>query len=402
MTYLILLIFLLGVLLYALGSKRISHSVFSLPILFAALGFAVQGILPGEVNLEEHRSVILILAEITLVMVLFSDASRIKFDGLRDYIGLPARMLIIGMPLAIGAGTLLVYYVSPDVPWAAAILVAAILTPTDAALGQAVVTNENVPIRLRQTINIESGLNDGFAVPVVTIAAIFTAQFYGNLDMGEENLILFTLKQVTLGPLAGLLIGGGAAYLFNVAHERDWTERPLAGLVFVSTSLAAFAFAHLIGGNGLIAAFIAGLAFGFILKGENDELFTFMESEGQLLTIITFFIFGALLLPLAMDHINIKTVALAIGFLTLIRMIPIWISLIGTGLKLGEKLFLGWFGPRGLASILFAIIIIEEYDIPISDEILACVVLTVAMSIILHGVSSRPLSQMFKENKADE
>ena len=117
-----------------------------------------------------------------------------------------------------------------------------------------------------------------------------------------------------------------------------------------------------------------------------------MESEGRLLTMFTFFIFGAVMAPLGLEHAGWKTLVLAILFLTVVRMVPVFLSLTGAGLTAKEKLFFGWFGPRGLASILFALLILERYPIPNAEETLACVVLTVLLSIFLHGLTARPLS----------
>ena len=398
-----LLIVVAVIAIYCLFSRKIEASIITLPMIFAGLGLLLGQL--GFNLVDEHigREVVHTLAEITLILVLFADASRVKGQSLRVSSGIPLRMLLIGMPLTILLGTVVARWVSPGAPWALAFLVAAILTPTDAALGQSVVTNKNVPDRIGQTINVESGLNDGLALPIVLIAAIFAAGTHGMSDgmsggHAQGNIALFAAMQVIFGPIAGIVVGFLAAKGLDIAVKRDWATEVAQGLYMLSVAVIAFFGAELIGGNGFISAFVAGFVFGNTTKSPVMYIHEFMEGEGQILTLLTFLVFGAVLAPIGFEHANIKTLALAILFLTVVRMLPIWLSLMGSGLSSYEKLFLGWFGPRGLASILFALLVLEEFHIPGGDEIVACVVLTVLLSIVAHGLTANPLSNVF--NKA--
>jgi NhaP-type Na+/H+ or K+/H+ antiporter len=348
--------------------------------------------------MELGNKVIRAIVEITLVLVLFSDASGVKRDSLSGgNVAIPLRMLLIGLPLTVVLGTLVARWVSPDQPWALALLVAAILTPTDAALGQSVVSSPNVPKRISQSINIESGLNDGLAFPVVLVAAIFSARATGyEGGQAPDNVVVFAILQITLGLLVGALVGFGAAKLLDFAIDRNAATTVAQGLYFLSVAFLAYFAAEIIGGNGFIAAFVGGLVFGNTLRAPSTFIREFMEGEGQLLTLTTFLIFGAVLAPIGLQHASWKTVTLALLFLTVVRVLPIWLSLSGLKLSRYEKLFLGWFGPRGLASILFALSVLESFPIPGAKELTACVVLTVLISIVLHGVSAAPLSSLFK------
>jgi len=387
-------IILLGIIGFAILSRRLEDSIVTLPMFFAAFGWLIGRSGAELVPMSAEHDIIHTIAEITLVLVLFSDASRIRVFNLVENHTIPVRMLLVGMPLTILLGTLLAHWVSPDKSWALALLVAAILTPTDAALGQTVVTSQSVPLHLRQGINVESGLNDGLALPVVIIAALLAARQSGvDVEGAPANLFVFSLMQVTLGPLAGIVSG----YVF--AKTLDWAIKAklitiaFQGLYFLCVAFLAFTLAELIGGNGFIAAFVGGLVFGNTLRNSSSFINEFMESEGQLLTILTFIIFGAVMVPMGLDHATWKTLVLAIGFLSVVRMLPIFLSLSGLALNVYEKLFLGWFGPRGLASILFALLIVERFPVSGSEEILACVVLTVTLSIVLHGVTAKPMSE---------
>lgn len=393
-----ILIILLGIIIFAALSRRIEASIITLPMVFTVFGWLIGRGGTQLVPMHTATAVTHTIAEITLILVLFSDASQVNLRELRANYAIPARMLLIGMPLTILLGTLVAMRVFPDVQWAVALLVAAILSPTDAALGQAVVTNKHVPTPLRQGINVESGLNDGLALPMVMVAAIISAELAGTkVEVIPDNAVVYTFMQIVLGPLTGIAVGYLFARILDFAINAQLVTIVFQGIYFLCTAFLAFVTAELIGGNGLIAAFIGGLIFGNTLKNSSSFIEEFMESEGQILTMLTFLIFGAVMVPLGLGHASWKTVVLAIMFLSVIRMLPIWLSLAGTGLTSYEKLFLGWFGPRGLASILFALLVLERFEIPGREEILACVVLTVILSIVLHGVSANPMSKRFSK-----
>ncbi|MFT5894279.1 MAG: NhaP-type Na+/H+ or K+/H+ antiporter [Candidatus Azotimanducaceae bacterium] len=386
----ILLGILTCVIVYSLLTKAISRTVLTLPIIFMVLGFIASSPMNALASSEVLHEFTRLLAEITLVLILFADASHVRFSKLKGSFRYPLRMLVIGMPLTIAFGTLAVYLISPA-GLAMALLTAAVLTPTDAALGQTVVSSPDVPVRLSQTINIESGLNDGLALPFVLLGAILASA--GMEQAQTDGLAVSALLQIVLGPIVGVAIGWCVARALDLALEKDWVAESAQGVVFLATAFAAYLLAELVGGNGFIAAFVGGAVFGNIFRHDIHFISEFMESQGQILTMSAFFIFGALLLPNGLAHMTPNTVIIAVLFLTVIRMGPIFLSLMGSGLSAPEKLFLGWFGPRGLASILFTLIMMDEFDFPNEDELLACVSMTVFLSIVLHGLSATPLAK---------
>jgi len=213
-----------------------------------------------------------------------------------------------------------------------------------------------------------------------------------------DGLALLAVTQVVLGPIIGIGIGWIAARSLDYVQQRDWIIGSAQGIVFLSTAFVSFIASVLVGGNGFIAAFVAGAVFGNTYRHDIHFIKEFMEGAGQLLTMAAFLVFGALMLPDGLAHISWSTVLVAISFLTIVRVLPILVSLAGTGLAMREKLFLGWFGPRGLASILFTLIMMDEYDIPNEEELLACVSLTVALSVLLHGVSASPLAKRIRSS----
>lgn len=388
---LVLIGVLICIFVYSLFTKAISKTILTLPIIFMAIGYLCAVPLEMAAEPETLDEGARLLAEITLVLVLFSDASHVRFMSLRQYVNVPARMLIVGLPMTIGLGMLVAYVLNPESGFAMALLTAAVLTPTDAALGQTVVSSKDVPEHLRQTINVESGLNDGLVLPFVLLGAILASATMEGAN--TDGLAVSAILQIVLGPLVGLAIGWVAAKAMDVAQDKKLIAEAAGGVAFLTVAFVAFIGSEVIGGNGFIAAFVAGMVFGNTYRHDIHFIGEFMEGVGQLLTMFAFLIFGALLLPNGLEHMTWGAVVLALLFLTVVRMLPILISLMGTGLALREKLFLGWFGPRGLASILFTLIMMDEFDFPGEEELLACVSMTVFLSIILHGISAAPLSK---------
>ena len=357
------------------------------------LGFLAASGGFGFIAIDVEHGAIHVIAELTLILILFTDAARIDLNRVRLDHDLPVRMLLIGLPLAMAAGTFVAAAMFPAFSLWEAALLAALLAPTDAALGQSVVSSKVVPLRIRQSINIESGLNDGIALPAVLLFAALAGTAHGANEAGDW--LKFGLMQVTIGPIAGAIIGYAGARLIDSAAERAWATTAFQGVGILALSVLAYVLAELIGGNGFISAFVAGIAFGNSIRHPCTYLFEFMESEGQLLMLITFLVFGAALLPEGLVHIDVTFVIYAVLSLTAIRMIPIALSLLGSGIRLPTYLFLGWFGPRGLASILFVLLILEDAELPHRAEILAITVITVALSVVLHGISAAPLANAY-------
>jgi len=372
---------------YSLFSKALSRTVLTLPILFTGLGLLHRAI-PADAI---HNGKVL-LAEATLILVLFAEASHVRFRRLAMNWTIPARMLVIGMPMTIALGTAVALWLNPTSGLAVALLTAAVLTPTDAALGQAVVVNPAVPEHLGQTINVESGLNDGLALPFVLLGATLSSMAMEHGDLSAGHLAFEALSEVVFGVAAGIAIGWAAASVMDWAENRDLMQKSAGAVLFLMSAFAAYLAASVIGGNGFIAAFVAGMAFGNTYRHDIHFISEFMEGAGQLLTMAAFLVFGAFLLPAGLAHAGVATVLLAVLFLTVVRILPIFVSLTRTGLPAREKLFLGWFGPRGLASVLFTLLMMDEFDFPNEAELLACVSLTVTLSILLHGITSNLLA----------
>ena len=381
------------ILLFGAISRRAERSPLTPPMFFIAAGCLMSEHGLGLLEFDVSGTVVHGLAEITLVVVLFTDASRIDLACLRREESLPLRLLGVGLPLTIVAGTVIGVALLPGFGWLEAALLAAILAPTDAALGQAVVSNPLVPRRIRQTLNVESGLNDGIALPVVLVLASLAGATEGETD--PVHWLRFAALAVTLGPVVGVAVGFLGGRWLERGVATGWINTPFERLASLGLAFLAFAGAELVGGNGFIAAFVAGLTLGNVGRNVCETLHEFGETEGQLLTLLVFLIFGAVMVPDAIEHFSIVNLGYALLSLTLVRILPVAASLLGTGLRLPSVAFLGWFGPRGLASILFALVVVEEGHLTVGAQLEAVVVLTVLLSAILHGATAYPLARRY-------
>lgn len=383
------------VLAYALVSRRLETTPVTGPMVFVGFGILLHASGFEIFEMEMNEGAVRVLAEATLVLLLFTDAIRIDAFRLRRQIQLPARLLGIGMPLTVAAGTVMALLLFSSLNFWEAALIAAILAPTDAALGQAVVSNPRVPVRIRQALNVESGLNDGIMLPVITLFLALAAAT-GDIE-SPAYWTEFAARQIGYGVLVGAAAGYGGGRLLHLFASRGWVDGAFRQLATLAIGVGAFALAESpsIDGNGFVAAFVAGIAFGIAAREECQGAYDFAEDEGQLLALLTFLFFGVALAGPALDDLTWEITIYAVLSLTLIRILPVAISLLGSRLKLPTVGYIGWFGPRGLASILFGLFILEEAELPVGEELLLVVVWTVLASVFLHGVTSVFLSERY-------
>ena len=374
---------------FSLVSKRVQGTIITPPILFTVGGFCLARLLADTAGLSYNEGGLHVLAELTLILVLAADASQISFDELKKQKAIPVRLLLIALPLIMLTGAVVAHTVFP-IGWYEAALIAAILAPTDAALGASVLADKTVPSKIRQGLNVESGLNDGIALPAVLFFACFLNIAHQSTD---ENWLIFLSLQVIIGPIAGMVVGWVGGQLIALASKKGWMTSEFQGIAAIALAVIAFAAAEICHGNGFIAAFVAGLTYGNLHVHYSKFLHEFTETESQFLAYLTFFLFGALILPEAIHHMDGRTVLFAILSLTIVRMLPVFISMIGLGLRLPTIAFMGWFGPRGLASLLFALLVLEDLQVEQAEFIQTVVATTVLLSVILHGITAAPLSK---------
>jgi len=370
-------------------SRRLSRTPISGPIVFVAAGLLLGPTGVDLIRPETDHELIRATLEVALVLVLFTDAMTIQSSALRRQDFVPIRLLAIGLPLTMLLGWVVALGVLPSLDLWAAALLAVILAPTDAALGLATISNPRVPQLIRQSLNVESGLNDGMALPFFTIALAAAAE---SGDLAQTGVVEVLLRALVLSTVLGAVVGWGAGRLLVRSRERGWVDGAWARIGVVAVALGAYGLAVATEGSGFIAAWVAGLAFGGAIRRHGGEAEAernsgFAEDLGGLFVSLAYIGFGAVLLGPLLEHLTWPPIAYAVLSLTVIRMLPVALSLLGTGLRRPTTLYVGWFGPRGLASVVFGLIAVEE-AVPGIELIAETVAATVALSVLLHGVSS--------------
>jgi sodium/hydrogen antiporter len=371
-------------------SARLERFDVTAPIIFVLAGLllthgplAVLGVAPSNGLIKE-------LAEFTLALVLFSDASRVGLHELRVDAGLYVRLLGVALPLTIGLGTVLALVLAGTNIWLA-LLVGAALAPTDAALGAGMIASPVVPARIRRLINVESGLNDGIATPFVSVALAGAAT--GGQIAGHGPAA--AVAELAVGLIVGVAAGGAGGLLVNAARKRGWAAEGFAGSAVLALAVCAYASAVAVHGNGFIAAFVGGLAFGTTGGRRGEPLVPFVEETGALVSLLVWLAFGAVALVPAMKMLTWPMVLYAILSLTVVRMVPVAVALAGTRLGWATVSLVAWFGPRGLASVVFALLALEELGSPTAGHAVAVITFTVLLSVVLHGVTAEPLAARY-------
>lgn len=383
------------VIAYAAVSGRLEGTSITAAMFFTAAGVLVGIDALDLVSPSATGAGVQLLAEATLTVVLFSDASRIDLALLRREIGVPVRLLGIGLPLTIVLGFVAALVLLPDLAWAEALVLAVILAPTDAALGQTVVTYKRLPSSVRQGLNVESGLNDGICVPLFLIAlAVAEAE---ETASGPRDAVRLVFEKIGYGVVGGVLAGGLAAAVVVLAGRRGWIAQHWLQITPVASSVLAYTFAEEIGGSGFIAAFVGGILFGRLRRQAGGEVGYLLDEVGALLGAITFIVFGAVLLGPAVGDADWQVLLYVLLSLTAVRMVPVAIAMRGARAKPPTVAFLGWFGPRGLASIVFALLMLEEGGLPGEDVILSAAFVAVGLSVLAHGITAAPLSRRYAD-----
>ena len=386
-----------GVLLAFIALESVRPRLLPPAFAFTAAGLIVGGEVLGWLDITPEAASLRVLAEATLALVLFSDASRIDLRALRNAVALPARLLGIGLPLTIVAGTVAAVLVFPDLSLPEAAALAIVLAATDAALGQAVVTDERLPVSIREGLNVESGLNDGLCVPALIIALTLADESSGALSGSEAARVI--AESIGYGVLMGVVAGVVAA----LVHRRATTagDEEQADWRFLLTLVApalAYGLAAPLDGSGFIAAFVAGLVYGTMRGPRRATAPLPAEAIGVMLNAVTFVVFGAAFLKPLIERATWSVALYALLSLTVVRMLPVAIATLGTGASPATVAYLGWFGPRGLASIVFAVIVVEA-AVPHTSTIVDATALTVIASIVLHGFSAGPLTERYVESR---
>ncbi len=377
---------------YSLVAGRVARMALSGPMIYVAFGLLLGPSLLGVIDPGRDGEGLRLLAELTLALVLFADAATADLGVLRRTYGLPVRLLLIGLPLTIVAGLGFGLALFPELALLEIAILATMLAPTDAALGAAVVRNEAVPSDVREALNVESGLNDGICVPILFVFLALATQADGGNAAGLA--LQLVMQEIGIGVAVGLGLTFLASRTLARAMSVGWVNDVWIQIPVVALSLACFAIAQLLGGSGFIAAFAGGLLFGALRPEHKERCLRASEGTGETLALLTWVVFGAAVVGPALEGLSVVVLAYALLSLTAARMLPVFIAMLGLDVATPGKLFLGWFGPRGLASVVFSIIVIDA-GLAGGETITAVVVWTVTLSIVAHGVTATPLAKAY-------
>jgi NhaP-type Na+/H+ or K+/H+ antiporter len=393
-------VFALFVFCYSLVAGRVERAAASGPIVFVAAGLLMGPLGLAWFDGDVSRTGLRMLADLTLALILFTDAANADLAVLRRQFRIPSRMLLVGLPGVIFLGTITAAFLFDALSLFEAAILGTMLAATDAALGKAVVTNEAVPSQIREGLNIESGLNDGLCVPILFV---FIALAIGSSSEGGNTTLALQLvaEELGIGLVVGLGLAAVGAWAMRWCRDKGWMTEIWKQVTVVALAITCFSVAQSLHGSGYIAAFTGGLLFGFKAKDATHRLVLAAEGTGETLALLTWLVFGATVIGQSVEHFTWEMLVYALLSLTVIRMLPVYLSLSGTGLSTASKLFLGWFGPRGLASIVFAIIVINM-GVPGGKFVGMVVVLTVFLSLVAHGVSANPLAQMLGKKEGSK
>jgi NhaP-type Na+/H+ or K+/H+ antiporter len=375
---------------------RIERFNVSGPMAFVIVGIAVNNGPWALTHVAIHSSSAREVAEFTLALVLFSDASRLSARTLKSDAGLSLRLLGIGLPLTLVVATLVAALIIPGVSWWIAALVAAIVAPTDAALGASIMTDQRVPSIVRRLLNIESGLNDGIVTPFVNMFLAGALSAENVLRHGTEA----ALREVSVGIGIGIGVGGIGAILLVVARRHSWNSSGLEPIAGLGIALVSYTASLQAGGNGFIAAFVAGITFGTIVREAPEQVVRLTSEAGEVMSLAVWFTFGAVMLVPGFREATWRDIVFAVLALTAARMIPVALSLVGAHFDRSTVAFIGWFGPRGLASIVFALLAVDQLSSSDGSRVLSAATVTIALSVVAHGVAAGPLTNRYQRRLA--
>ncbi len=379
--------------IYSLIASRLDKTPVNGALVYVAAGMVCGPAFLGLIDLQADGETISSLAEIALAICLFTDSSNANLTVLRKVEAIPIRLLLIGLPLTITFGFGIGWLLFGTLSLFEVALIATMLAPTDAALGKAVVTNPVVPEKVRESLNVESGLNDGICVPVILF---FLALAAHSIDVSQSASLAFLLplKVIGIGLATGLVLAVVCGFVLRWSAARQWCAGTWLQFPIIALALLCFALAQWLGGSGFIASFVGGLTFGGLTKRRKKEFLEGAEGISDAVAMLTWFTFGTVAFGMLSQGVSWQVLAYSVLSLSIVRMLPVALCLIGKGLRLDTLLFIGWFGPRGLASIVFVVMVVGE-NLPGNQTIMAVVSWTIILSVLLHGLSANPLASRY-------
>ncbi len=385
--------------LYSAAAGRIERTPINGALVFVAFGFACGPFGFGLISGERDVAGLRLIAELALALVLFSEATKADLKVIFRTLQMPRRLVFLALPLVILLGFVLGLVVLDGFSLLGLAILATILAPTDAALGKAVITNKQVPADIREGLNFESGLNDGICVPIFLALLALVG---GAADAGfTDNTVKLIVQEIGIGAVVGLLVSYVAALTLRFCHRRGWFTDSWMQVSVVAAALACSSFAMAMHGSGFIGAFVGGLLFGYLTDEAKHELILAAEGTADALTMVTWIIFGVGVVGQVAGAFSPQILLYAVLSLTVIRIVPVLIALQPLRLTMRDRLFVGWFGPRGLATVVFSMMVLQS-QLPEAELLVVTAACTVLLSVILHGLSAVPVIHRLYGSPANE
>ncbi|WP_394226035.1 cation:proton antiporter domain-containing protein [Pseudoalteromonas spongiae] len=374
------------VIIYSLFAKRIGQLSITGPMFMLFFGFCFAYFFRAPNHLEFDVSAFQIYIELTLALILFGDAAKAKISVLTHSYAYPLLLLLIAMPLTFLFGTYIGTILFPDEPFIHLALLAIILTPTDAALSSNFIDNQKIPAQTREAVNVESGLNDGLAVPVFLLL-LYSASNQQTINL--TNTLMIAVKEIGVAVIVAVVVSILVFKLVIFSEKYRLYNKQNEVFICVAIAILIFLVAQLFGGSGFFAAFTAGLLFDFKFKNAfKPQRLSNAHALANTCALIIWFIFGNFAFNYLIDGVSLLVLLYALCALTVMRIIPVLLSLLFTQLNLKQRFLLAWFGPRGLASVVFTLILLQQLD-GVSEQLIDIAILTIILSVFLHGISSR-------------
>ncbi|MFD4583974.1 cation:proton antiporter [Streptomyces sp. NPDC058434] len=385
--------------IWSLLALRLSRWSITAPIAMMVAGIALTAGSNPPLHFELETTVFEHAVEVILALLLFVDAIEVPGRILGREKGLVLRLLGGGLPLTLGAALLTGLLLFPGQSgWLLAVL-ATVVVPLDLAPTASVVRDQRIPARLREVLNVEGGLNDGIVSPVFLLCIAVAVESHDvHADYGEA--VLTAVEAAGWALVTGLAVGWTTGWLLRKSWARGWTQTSAMRLGVLAVPLVAYTFSSAVGGNGFVASFIAGVVFGPAVRELPETAVELTDDVVTLMSLALWFIFGQIVNDAFWPGFQATVILYALLAVTLVRMIPVLLVLTGAGMSRSDKLFLGWMGPRGVTSIVFGSLAVIELPDASADFVSRVMVITVMLSIVLHGLSAEPIARFYARRTA--
>jgi NhaP-type Na+/H+ or K+/H+ antiporter len=391
------------VLCYAVISALVKRWYVAPALIFTLCGIALGPFGVGVIDVGHDAGNYLLVAELALTLILFNQAAALDLSAVVQRRGITFRLLVFGIPLSLGLGVLTATLLMPFMSLGGAIAFGTIVAPAEVALISALLEDRRIPEPVRHALSTESGFYDGFALTTMVLALAVTREKETSAHGGLGDLAWYLVRTEVLSAAAGLILGAVGGAVITWSRRRGWMSDTWAQLSMLMGALLCFEVGGLLDGSGLVAAFAGGLAFAFVSEGTGNRPERHVsDAAAHLLELVVFAMFGAYAVVAAWRDLEWRVAAFAVVAVFAVRLIAVSVALIRTDLPARDRLFIGWFGPRGLGTIVLGLLMIEHSEPDLESLITQIVGITVSLSLVVHSLTVWPgINWLAKNQRVD-